>query len=71
MAFAADILPALIAAFVAAVVAALALGILSMALGGDFNARWGNRLMRLRVIFQGLAVALLAILAYLGFGGAS
>ncbi len=40
-------------------------GVISMARGGDFNARWGNKLMRLRVLVQGAAVALLAVLAAL------
>lgn len=51
---------AIIAALVA-VVAALFLGLLSMAKGGDFNARYGNKLMRLRVIIQGAAVALIGL----------
>jgi|APSaa5957512535_1039671.scaffolds.fasta_scaffold736710_1 hypothetical protein len=45
------------------VVAVLLLGIVSMAMGGEVNARWGNRLMCLRIIVQGIAIALLAGLA--------
>ncbi len=44
-------------------VVALFAGVVSMARGGGFNARWGNKLMRLRVVAQGVAVALLAVLA--------
>lgn len=51
-------LPYLIAATLVAVAATLFVGLFTMARGGDFNARWGNRLMRLRVGLQGLAVAL-------------
>jgi len=51
-------LPYLIAATLVAVAAALFAGLFTMARGGDFNSRWGNRLMRLRVGLQGLAVAL-------------
>ncbi|HJS31451.1 MAG TPA: twin transmembrane helix small protein [Alphaproteobacteria bacterium] len=51
-------LPYLIAATLVAVAATLFAGLFTMARGGDFNARWGNRLMRLRVGLQGLAVAL-------------
>ena len=36
-------------------------GIFSMARGGDFNKKHGNRLMRLRVIFQGIAILLFAL----------
>jgi hypothetical protein len=35
----------------------LLVGITSMGRGGDFNEKWGNKLMRMRVIFQGLAIA--------------
>jgi Hypoxia induced protein conserved region len=34
----------------------LAVGVVGMGKGGGFNARYGNKLMRLRVLFQGLAV---------------
>ena len=48
----------------ASVFVALALGILSMARGGDFNAKYGNLLMRARVISQFVALALM-VLAFL------
>lgn len=41
-----------------AVVVVLFLGLFSMARGGEFNAKYGNRLMQLRVVFQGIAVVL-------------
>lgn len=44
------------------VVASLLAGIVGMARGGEFNDKWGNKLMRSRVFFQVLAVAFL--LAY-------
>ena len=37
------------------------LGILSMARGGEFNAKYGNKLMRARVITQFVALALMAL----------
>ena len=43
-------------------VAALLAGIVAMARGGDFNRKWGNRLMRARVAMQALAVALMLVL---------
>lgn len=46
------------------VLAVLGLGIFSMAKGGEFNKKYGNKLMQARVILQGIAVVLLA-LAYL------
>jgi len=48
-----------------AVAVALFTGIFGMARGGAFNARYGNTLMRLRVILQGVAVLLLGALMLL------
>jgi hypothetical protein len=47
----------------AAVLAALAAGIFGMAKGGEFNRKYGNKLMQLRVCMQGAAIVffLLAI----------
>lgn len=44
-----------------AVLATLGAGLVSMTKGGDFNARYGNRLMRWRVILQGVAVVLFVL----------
>lgn len=40
-------------------------GIVTMARGGAFNRKYGNRLMRYRIIFQGIAILLFAILIFL------
>lgn len=40
-------------------------GIVAMARGGAFNRKYGNRLMRYRVIFQGIAILLFAVLVFL------
>jgi hypothetical protein len=39
----------------------LVLGVFSMARGGEFNRRNSNRLMRMRVILQGAAIALFVL----------
>jgi hypothetical protein len=44
----------------AGTVLVLLLGLFSLARGGAFNARYGNLLMRLRVIVQGVAVVTMA-----------
>lgn len=44
-----------------AVVAVMGLGVFAMAKGGEFNKKYGNKLMRLRVMLQGVALALLAV----------
>ena len=47
------------------VLASLAVGLFSMVKGGEFNKKHGNKLMRMRVTLQGVALALfvLAVLA--------
>ncbi len=59
------LLKVLVGIALVATVVVLFAGVVSMARGGSFDARWGNKLMRLRVIVQGAAVALLAVLAAL------
>ncbi|MEZ5648675.1 MAG: twin transmembrane helix small protein [Alphaproteobacteria bacterium] len=36
-------------------------GLIAMARGGAFNERWGNRLMRWRILAQAIALALFLI----------
>jgi len=58
------ILVILLSVTILGTLAVLAAGFISMSRGGDFNARHGNRLMRLRVMLQGAAVAILAALIF-------
>ncbi len=62
------LLKVLIGIALVATVAALVAGVVAMARGGSFDARWGNKLMRLRIVAQGAAVALLAVLAAVTYG---
>ena len=62
------LLKVLVGIALVATVVVLFTGVVSMARGGSFNARWGNKLMRLRIIVQGTAVALLAVLAAVMYG---
>ncbi|MBI1326765.1 MAG: twin transmembrane helix small protein [Alphaproteobacteria bacterium] len=39
----------------------LILGIISMAKGGEFNKKYGNKLMQARVVLQGVALALFVV----------
>jgi len=43
--------------FAIATLAIVLTGILGMAQGGAFNKRYGNKLMRMRVLCQGLTIA--------------
>lgn len=54
----------LIAAMIIAslcVLGVLILGLLSMVKGGEFNQKYGNRLMLARVVLQGLTLLMLAL----------
>lgn len=44
-----------------AVVGVLVFGLVAMAKGGEFNEKYGNRMMRWRVALQAFAVALIVI----------
>ena len=43
------------------VLGSLGLGIFSLARGGEFNAKWGNRFMRWRVTSQAVAIGVLLL----------
>jgi len=44
--------------------AVLIAGIVSMARGGEFDRRNANRLMRLRVLFQAIAIAIVLVILF-------
>jgi hypothetical protein len=55
-----------------AVVGVLATGLAAFAAGGEFNRKYGNKLMRLRVATQAFAVlVLLALLLLHNVGGST
>ena len=51
----------LFGAAVFATLVVLVIGLISFAMNGPFYQKYSNRLMRLRVLFQGLAVLLLGV----------
>ncbi len=48
------------------VVAVLVVGIVAMLRGGEFNRKYGNKLMRARVILQGITIVLVLLLIMSG-----
>ena len=58
----------LILVAMAAVVIVLAIGIGGFAKGGAFNAKYANKMMRLRILFQFIAVLLILLLTSLAHG---
>ena len=55
----------LILVAIAAVTATLGFGIYALYRGGEFGRSYSNRLMRLRIVLQASAVALLALAAFI------
>ncbi len=46
------------------------LGIGGFAKGGKFNAKYGNKMMQLRILLQAVAIALILLFVYLRGQGA-
>jgi len=61
----ADSLFYLVVAAMAAVVVVLVIGIAGYGKGGEFNQKHGNKMMRLRLLFQFIAVLLIVAYVYL------
>ena len=59
----------LIFAAIAAVTITLGFGLYALFRGGDFGRSWSNKLMRLRVLLQAVALALLALGAWIASRG--
>jgi len=55
------VMPVLLALALLVVLGILFTGLVAMARGGEFNRKYGNRLMRWRVIAQAGALAILAL----------
>lgn len=60
----------LLFAVMLAVVVVLVAGITLMARGGEANRKYGNKLMMARVVLQGLALAIVAVLLMMKNKGA-
>jgi hypothetical protein len=57
---------ALVIILVFATFGVLIAGVVLMAMGGKANAKYGNALMRWRVMLQGAALLLIALLFFMG-----
>ncbi|NQW09368.1 MAG: twin transmembrane helix small protein [Alphaproteobacteria bacterium] len=53
----------------AATVGALVWGLIAMARGGEFNAKWSNKMMQYRVLLQAAALLVFALLLSLTKAG--
>jgi type II secretory pathway component PulF len=61
-----DIFSALILIALVITLAILLFGVITMARGGGFNKKYGNKIMRMRVISQFIALMLIALYAFFG-----
>ncbi len=62
------VVPIILAVALAAVVVVLLAGLFAMARGGEFNRKYGNKLMRWRVALQGSAILLFMLAMWLSRG---
>jgi len=61
-----DIVSILVLAAVVAVGLILVAGIVTMMRGGEFNRKYGNKLMRARLVLQAVAVVLVLVAWWIG-----
>jgi hypothetical protein len=59
------ILPLILAASMLLALLMVVIGVIAMAKNGNFNKKYSNKLMRMRVLFQGIAVFVFAAIVYL------
>jgi len=55
----------MLALALAAVLGALIVGVVGMLRGGEFHRKYGNKLMQLRVVLQGVALVMIVLFALL------
>ena len=59
----------LLAIALAGVLLVLIIGLIALARGGEFNAKYGNKLMRARVALQAFAVVLFLLFVFVASKG--
>lgn len=57
-------IPFMVVAAVILTAIVLLVGVAGFARGGEFNQKYGNKLMRLRILMQGIAIVLICIAIY-------
>ena len=60
-----DVLQIVLVVFMAGALGAVVIGVIAMAVNGKLNKNHSNRLMRLRVLFQAIAVLVFVIIIWL------
>jgi len=44
-------------------------GVITMARGGEYNAKWSNKIMRYRIVLQGIAILIFVVILTLASRG--
>jgi len=52
-----------------AVAVVLFWGVITMARGGEYNAKWSNKIMRYRILLQGIAILIFVVILTLASSG--
>ena len=60
-----DILPLIMMFFMGGALVVVVVGVVAMAVNGKLNKKHSNKLMRLRVLFQAIAVVIFVIVVWL------
>ena len=60
-----DILQIILVVFMAGALGAVIIGVIAMAVNGKLNKNHSNKLMRLRVLFQAIAVLIFVVIIWL------
>ncbi|MDB9776134.1 twin transmembrane helix small protein [Alphaproteobacteria bacterium] len=63
--FVGSILPLILIICMLVALLVVIIGVIAMAKNGNFNKKYSNKLMKMRVLFQGVAVLILAAIIYL------
>ena len=62
--FVSNILPFILIVCMFLALLVVIIGVIAMAKNGNFNKNYSNKLMRMRVLFQGVAVLIFAAIIY-------
>ena len=60
-----DILPLIMVLFMAGALIVVIIGVVAMAVNGKLNKNHSNKLMRLRILFQAIAVVIFVLIVWL------
>ena len=63
--FSSSVLPFVLVVTMVLALLMVVVGVIAMAKNGNFNKKHSNKLMRMRVLFQGIAVLVFAAIIYL------